>query len=826
MAGEDTTAPDAGADEVKVVDDAGNPFTIPASSLDQAKQAGMRLATPDDEARVANDEKNGGVLGSAKALGLGALRGLSLGVSDPFLVGAGAQTPEDLKGSIEAHPALSAGGELGGMLAPALLSDGETAAADVEGGAAARAPGLVEQLLGNTPAGLTTKLGAGVEKTLAPMLGDSLLGRAATAGLRSAAEAVPMGAGQALSESAIDNKPLTGESLVAHVGAAAALGLAGGATLEGGLGIAQKYGPEALERAGNWLDRIAEKAEAGKVNSNEEIRSLAANIDRGHGGIEDALKKFHGEDKPAMIEHLVGDIAPSTSVAQALADVRGTLTQSEFQSGALGKAEQLFDRAADKVTNAGSLAEQQVALDKLKLGLDQVRPPKLTTGNDELMFGKLVEARRQLKDALENEGLFGPAATYQKEVNGALAPYYTAKGDLQSKFFEKVGGAKQASPAKATGFIGQVARDSPLADVKQEILSNYVTAGRDVLDRLRQTTYEPLGKTGVDVGALSRNLDEVNASVSSAAKAKAAELSMKGGGSIHGDPVLGWVHTAGIPGVLPLARMLHAGAQGELVAKVAKQSADLSRAVARGARVALEGASNKAPDLAAAFGGKASHWLADPDKVQALAADAQKAQAQLAQNTEALQKHAPGVGAAVAGVGQRALGYLAKNAPKNPVPPDGLTAVPKYEASQAQLDRYHTQARAVEHPLGVLDDLHAGTLTPGAVEAVRTVYPELYAKITREVSDALAERSAKGKSLAGAQRQQLAILLGHPVGYAQTYALPRALQQSKQPGAPGGGGSGAPPPHQRLPRSNSSGLNKMKVASRTEAAGSDSDEAR
>jgi hypothetical protein len=167
----------------------------------------------------------GGVGGAAAAIGAGAARGLSLGLSDLALTKLGV-APEELAALRRVQSKLSLASEIAGGAAPALLSGGSGALA-----AAARA----------TPAGLVSSGGRAVAGLGA---GAGLAGRVGAGVAAGAAEGAAFGAGQAVSDALIHDKPLTADAFRASVGPGALFGAAFGGAAVGGIAAAQKLRPK------------------------------------------------------------------------------------------------------------------------------------------------------------------------------------------------------------------------------------------------------------------------------------------------------------------------------------------------------------------------------------------------------------------------------------------------------------------------------------------------------------------------------------------------------------------------------------------------------
>lgn len=103
---------------------------------------------------------------------------------------------------------------------------------------------------------------------------------------------------------------------------------------------------------------------------------------------------------------------------------------------------------------------------------------------------------------------------------------------------------------------------------------------------------------------------------------------------------------------------------------------------------------------------------------------------------------APMVGHAMRGVQMRAAQYLAARMPAPPRTTDNpnLAALANQRRPDpVQLYEFARRVEAVENPKALLRDLAQGTLSPAAVDAVREVYPKLYAEMQARVLDKLGD---------------------------------------------------------------------------------------
>ena len=206
------------------------------------------------------EEEYGGVLGGAKALGEGFASGLTFHLADPFLDSEGRRYRQENMGG------LTFAGELGGMLAPVILTGGAAApeaAAEVaargvlEAGGEVAARGFakraVGEALGYTPAGMVAKGGAAISRAT----GGGVRGAAAAGAFEGAAQ----GAGDYLGQVATSDKELSAEGFVGATTSGALYGGIGGGAFgaaEKGFVRARELFPKLAGRAGRRGAQVAE----------------------------------------------------------------------------------------------------------------------------------------------------------------------------------------------------------------------------------------------------------------------------------------------------------------------------------------------------------------------------------------------------------------------------------------------------------------------------------------------------------------------------------------------------------------------------------------
>ncbi len=201
-------------DVVPVLDSAGQPAEIPAEDFSRALSEGYSYEPPESQKARQDKETYSGQTGRA-ALEGGA-RGLTLGLSDAAMRAAGVD-PEGIKGRKEANPITSTLSEVGGAIAPMLLSGGTGALAK----GASLAPSALAARAGTgamrAAEGLVGSEGA---KTLAGKIVQSAIPMAAG----SAVEGAIYSAGNVVSEASLGDPQLNAEKAIAQIGMGAALG--------------------------------------------------------------------------------------------------------------------------------------------------------------------------------------------------------------------------------------------------------------------------------------------------------------------------------------------------------------------------------------------------------------------------------------------------------------------------------------------------------------------------------------------------------------------------------------------------------------------------
>lgn len=151
---------------------------------------------------------------------------------------------------------------------------------------------------------------------------------------------------------------------------------------------------------------------------------------------------------------------------------------------------------------------------------------------------------------------------------------------------------------------------------------------------------------------------------------------------------------------------------------------------------------------------------------------------------------------AFAGANARAVQYLASQKP-NTDPSAPLDA--KREPTVFEKAKYNNALDMAQQPLLILDKIQKGTLLPQDLQAVQTIYPNLYKNLQSKIMAQVVDMKQKGKTIPYAQRLQLSSFLGTPLDSTSSPQGVLNLQLVQSPSQSQGKGSesGAMKPTQK-----------------------------
>lgn len=473
---------------VKVISPDGEQGEIPASQLEDATDQGFRLLTPEVQAELVRHEKYGGALGLAGASVAGGARGITGGLSDLALTKTGIVEPKTLLDLKEEHPTASIVSEIGGTLLPIV---GELGLGAKLGGEALGGAGkLVDAVTHASPVGMATKLGAGIEKSIAEAMGSQIAGKIVGATARGAAEAELYNIGHNISEASLGDESLTAERLLAHSGDALAVGAglgfgitAGGMALKAaaqkasgaldGLSsfVAEKFplaNPETLNnyaektaaRHGMEPDDVKELFTKVGQKEGQELRDglgskpfvtpeerdavnkeFRQTLEAAHAEVGNMKRQAFGEIRPKEIGNLVRDVdtqAVSEAAYQLADDIKAGVKWMRDKpdifsaKGLVSTMEGIEENYAKRVLAVESPEDLYNLVNDTKRLID--KQTKIWGKSIDPAQRATVDAVKQLRDTfknhLTNEELWGTAAVRQAHFNEAAERLLTAEKNL------------------------------------------------------------------------------------------------------------------------------------------------------------------------------------------------------------------------------------------------------------------------------------------------------------------------------------------------------------------------------------------------------------
>lgn len=689
---------------------------------------------------------------------LGAARGLTMGLSDLLLTRSGLVEPETLKSFKEENKGVTTAAEIGGAVGGALLG------------------------VKATPAGLTARVGASVEKRIATELAKKGIAAGAdTFGKRMLARALPtaaggfvegagFGAGAKLSELVLEDEEITAEKIAAGatigglIGGISAAGISsmGGLIRESRLNATKllKEVPGARRsKIHKFLDEFAAErrvkatgAKTGQVRrliKEGKLQKLGGWLkDKGivtaTSSIDDVLAKSESVKKQAGAK--IGDMLTEVDKAGRTFNMRG------FVDDIAGDMTKALDESGSSLRGlAGRKATRSTAR-KVQNWLDD-----FLMGGEKIPFQRAAEQKRLLGSKInwkKNPADLTPDDQAMREIYRRLA---SAIDDQADNAAQAVGGKGFKAEYKAAR--------TDYANAKQ--VTDW--AMEEQTRRLANRWQSPSDYASMAMGFLG---------------------TMAGGGtplSGAGAALLGST-------INKIARF-----RGNQVAAAAADTMagmlavrNLSRAIDDRIDDAVRGftsGASKAKDIGPAasvtafhnvrFGGddtsaEGDDWRLRTEELALIQSNPAEFADRLASRLSHVSELSDTLGTNTATVASRAAAFLHEKAPKNPAAERTLNPlISKWRPSDSQLSKFSRYVAAVNDPMSVLDDLEAGRVSREGAEALRAVYPRIY----QQVQERLIEEAGQLETqMPYTSRVQLSILFGVPVDSSMDPDFVMAMQ--------------------------------------------------
>lgn len=725
----------ADEERINVVGPNGWTGTIPREGLEKAILQGYRPETQDESLERAKQAQYGN---SPITAGLeGAARGASFGLSDFVLPSVLGVSSEGLRERKERNATAATVGEVAGMVGPALLSGGASAAG--EAGAAA---------------------GRVAEGALAKYAGGGILSRAAaragTAAVQMGTEGALYGAGQGISDVALSQDPMSAEAIIGDLGHHILVG--------GGLGAVAGAGTSI---AGTALGAAASKA--------SKVIGRAAS--RMQGELEAGTQGMLSTTDPALRDEVMSMSRPQLEAAQKTETEAVQATRAQQGQAAAKDIERLYLDLKGRVnalhaqmTDKSVTVGIQNAVNSLGDVLDD--PAALAAKPDVALrpLGRLG-ANIDKASSLLPEGALNDAQAADEATSAT-----TASPIVKSDTGATVGPMPTPSPMSIPSSV------TPAAGITKAETGTIGQRISDLYDRISDLSGNA---TSDRLQAISERLTALDKVPAKTPMLDAATRSA--GGMIGG--ILG--HATGIPGA-GWAGAWMGKEFGDVLKPLMKRVLGSFVEHAAGVNSGVEsflsklGAPGPAMDaverLAAASGvsGESAYDRATK-AITAAAADPEGTSAHLDRQLAGLQQAAPltaqQVKQGILQVGQ----FLAS---KIPPAMQGFFGSPEpNDSDKATFARY---AAAAEDPLRLIKELRAHMVMPETVETQQALYPEHFARLQQAILTQLADPKVRAR-VPYAMRLQLGQFMGGTIdptldpGFIATMQATQA-PQLKPPG--------------------------------------------
>lgn len=558
--------------------------------------------------------------------------------------------------------------------------------------------------------------------------------------------------------------------------------------------------------------------EQGDGAIDEASAGLRGSLDRMLGRARHVSEEMLGEAKVDSLERVMGgDVVDQRALAQSMLERAERLraeigsdmeqfngvTYGRSAGSARRRLEGYIARARDRIERAimttdGAAregAEMFAALDQLKRDVGGIRREMERGGGTTFGRDAFNGLYQDLRSPLERADVWGDgAAALQRDSNRGWAQFIPWDNDVDRMLLRAgeplegdFGRAPMANSAAVRNFVGALGSESNAT--AETVFRNWLD-GMEARNAAALEHHTLSGEARADAEALSAEIRSVREQLSRASHVtetlEAGRQLGRGNSGIAGLAAA----VAGGAGSLGLAAPLAAFAALSNPVRIAQTLAVVQRLAGQADQrigAAVRSFLSSARRTATISVGEAPRALrgaftveAYRERVAQLDRDRDRAQLaqRIGQSTRELSRAAPRVQGAVALRASRAASFLDSVRPRGAdasIFPGQHRQLP----SRAEMDRFMRYARAVDDPGTVIDDIKEGRVTREGMQAVREVYPALYARLTRELMQQIAEGGPGAMSYQ--DRIQIGTILGQPVDPTMRAPFMAMLQSATTP---------------------------------------------
>ena len=698
------------------------------------------------EKNVEMDEKYGD--SSIRTFLESAASSATFGLSDQAYAALGDDFKEALRERRKRNELAAFGGEVAGIVGPALLSGGSSLIAKGAGVAgkgiatAAKAGTTVEKL---TASGMKSL----IKETGKKKFARDVLKKSVEKGAGSAVEGTFYGVGELIEENALGNAEFNAENLAAYAGKGALFGgLVGGAL--GGIG--QSVSIVVPKIKGNKIVGMGvEKLDNFKQN----MTNPTYNAMKLAGFSDDKIEKLILE-QPVMAKNMpevIGKVMRSEGLAKSLAS----------NTSLLGNSRKYLEKIGDKIGKTVKAMDDDI--------VDKSVFPTYSSIAQKQIDG--LEALKKKFQKADGSALNTEAAGYIRKVDDEInslfeknllnkKPYTASElQDMKIKFhklgrYDKTGIPTvkddinrvmgRAVRDELVDFAGRV--DSPLGKQLSQELTDYSSLATFVKEFNKkiggQTNFPRLRDIFFGLGAFGAGIDPISAAGVGALTSAFARSDLKNKLMVLTD-----IERSNIKVGQRITSSINKFFKGRKFDKLPALSATLltGNPLARKTEGDLVvGRPKNEREAIKNMADNIDRIKDNPTLMNKLLMDAN------------LQSSAPQTYQQLRQVAGRAFLFLDSKLPRKTQMVNPFIKK-SYPTSDQEIYKFKKYVQAVQNPMSVLKDLNGGVLSREGIEAVRYVYPTLYAEMQSKVYEGLEKA---GGQTTYKQRLQLGILMDLP----------------------------------------------------------------
>lgn len=457
------------------------------------------------------------------------------------------------------------------------------------------------------------------------------------------------------------------------------------------------------------------------------------------------------------------------------------------------RLQQQLDIAAHHVENAyksdNPSAKMFAAFDDLKAELGKITEPKRGVSYNTqdqaafTMMEDMYKAPGGLMQFLEDRGLWGKAAEIQERVNRKWVPALEKRRQFRSQFLREFGNKDWQSIYRADpAAISSLLKGAGVADqdLNYELLNQHVDALGD-LSREIQDAYQLGGEHATATSNITAATKAAKEQISDAMKTAAIRnearkiLETKGG---RAAAQLAKLEVRFRMGINPAdAAVQNEVARNVQLGNMQRAMRDVYSQVDKGADGLLSKL-KEIPKVTTPTAVKAYHeirWAPrergdeqankeNPydkrlSELANLSANPELLRQRLESSMGDLHGYVPRIATEMHLAATQAVNYVYNLAPKNPYMDATVDMRRLWRPSTIELQSFERTLQAVHDPLGVIRDFQHGHVSPEAADALRTVYPHLYARLVQRLVPKIAEQ----EGIPLQRRLELADVLGVPI---------------------------------------------------------------